>query len=137
MIKFLSTLNNGDRLIGLILSHKNLDLLREGKPIHFSLGDLKIPGYQVLITAGKTEQSVLNTMKAQGFVPPGVEMPPRGFNLTVDSRTPEDFVELRTDEGEVVSITNLGKDKDEEPCPGCGSHTDLRGFESDPEEFTL
>ena len=60
----------GRELIGIVLSYKNLDKLREGQPIMFPLSDLKmLPNTDVLIYAAESEEAALEDFKAKGLVP--------------------------------------------------------------------
>lgn len=54
MIK--AKLNTGDVIIG--LSHENLDRLKAGEPIRFSLTDLGISNNDMFIIAGKDEDTL-------------------------------------------------------------------------------
>jgi len=63
MIKFTATTKDGKRLLGLGLSHVNLDRLREGKPINIDGTSVGIEGLDVLIFAGETEASMAKALK--------------------------------------------------------------------------
>ena len=63
MIKF----TNGDEkepLIGLGLSHMNLDRLRDGKPLKVDLKELGFAGGILFIFAGKTEAHLVDQVSA-------------------------------------------------------------------------
>lgn len=72
MIKFHATNPaNGRKILGLGLSHGNLDRLKEGKPIHFNaeqmgLTDLRVN--EVLIYVGETEDSMRSDLAAHGYL---------------------------------------------------------------------
>jgi hypothetical protein len=67
MIKFAATTKDGTTLITLGLSEGNLENLRENKPILVDLGLLGVPGVQVMIMWGETEQAMMDELKAAGF----------------------------------------------------------------------
>ena len=58
MIKFTAATPNGRKLLGLGLSHENLARLKDGMPIRFKGEPVGIPLYDILIFAGKTEESM-------------------------------------------------------------------------------
>jgi hypothetical protein len=55
-------------LIILGLSHVNLARLKDGRPIAFDGAEIGIPGTQIVIFAGETEQSMVSQM--QEFIGP-------------------------------------------------------------------
>lgn len=68
MIKHLTTLKNGTRLVGLGLSEGNVGKLKEGKPIYLHLDELGIEGIDVLIHYGVTEQAIIDDFKEKGLI---------------------------------------------------------------------
>ena len=72
MIKFHATNpQNGRTILGLGLSHGNLDRLREGKPIHFNAEDMKLAELrfnEVLIYVGETEESMRRDLAEHGYL---------------------------------------------------------------------
>lgn len=58
MIKFTMTGKNGRKLIGLGLSAENIKRLRAADPIFFDAGEVGLDGYDVLIMAGDTEDTI-------------------------------------------------------------------------------
>lgn len=66
MIKFTATCANGDKLIAFGLSVGNIARLKEGKPIHVDLREVQIEGFQVMIFAGETEESMMRDL--EGFI---------------------------------------------------------------------
>ncbi len=72
MIKFQATNpENGRKILGLGLSHGNLDRLKEGKPIHFNaeemgLSDLRV--HEVLIYVGETEESMRRDLAEHDYL---------------------------------------------------------------------
>lgn len=60
---------NGERgpLLLLGLSHKNLERLKAGEPIHFSLEPFGMEG-EVLLFAGHTEASMIGDLKQHGLL---------------------------------------------------------------------
>lgn len=58
MIKFTATTPDNRKLLGLGLSHVNLDRLRDNQPIRFKGEAVGLDGVDVLIFAGKTEESM-------------------------------------------------------------------------------
>lgn len=62
MIKFLMNGKNKS-LIGLGLSKGNIDRLKKGDPIYFSLEELGIEGYDVTIMYGETQDSMKQQLK--------------------------------------------------------------------------
>ena len=67
MIKFSATTKEGTKLLTFGLSEGNLAKLREKKPILIDLGQLGVPGVQVMIMWGETEQSMMDELHAAGF----------------------------------------------------------------------
>jgi hypothetical protein len=64
MIKFLATQPGGRKVLGLGLSHGNIERLKGGQPIHFHVEQMhlhELAVHEVLIFAGETEE----TMRAQ------------------------------------------------------------------------
>lgn len=81
MIKFAAILDpktpgaGSELLMGVILSHDNLDQLREGRPIVFEFSELnrnmpegspRFPPGKVMIAADETEEKVLDQFRARG-----------------------------------------------------------------------
>lgn len=67
MIKFTS--EHGKRkIIGLGLSAANISNLREGRPIHIMGEEMGIPGQDILIFSGNTEQEMAETLKKHGLI---------------------------------------------------------------------
>lgn len=58
MIKFTTTTADKRKLLGLGLSHENLKRLKDNKPIRFKGEPLGLDGFDVLIFAGETEESM-------------------------------------------------------------------------------
>lgn len=58
MIKFTANTPNGRMLLGLGLSHENLTRLKDGIPIRFKGEPVGVPNYDIMIFAGKTEESM-------------------------------------------------------------------------------
>jgi len=72
MIKFQATNpENGRKILGLGLSHGNLDRLKEGKPIHFNAEQMGLPMLnvnEVLIYVGATEESMRRDLAEHGYL---------------------------------------------------------------------
>lgn len=62
MIKFTATTADNRKLLGIGLSHGNLERLKDNQPIRFKGEDVGLPGQDVLIFAGKTEESMAADM---------------------------------------------------------------------------
>lgn len=78
MIKFLTTpLDSGDILIGLGFSYKNLEMLKQGKPVRINLNQMGVElgfDFTLLIFAGETEQQMaVDIQEAMGH-PPTMEV---------------------------------------------------------------
>lgn len=58
MIKFSANTPDRRKLIGLGLSHENLKRLKDNQPIRFKGESVGLDGVDVLIFAGKTEESM-------------------------------------------------------------------------------
>ena len=56
MIKFTAGIDENRKMIGLGLSHKNLEKLKEGKPIQIDGKVLGFPDIEILLFAGETEE---------------------------------------------------------------------------------
>lgn len=63
MIKLGATLNNGRKLLLLGITEGNVTRLREGKPIHIHCEDLNLPGVEIVITLGATEDDLAKQFK--------------------------------------------------------------------------
>lgn len=71
MVKFQATSPDGRTILGLGLSHANLDLLRAGKPIHFNAEQMGLAALQlneILIFAGDTEESMRADLEKHGAI---------------------------------------------------------------------
>jgi hypothetical protein len=82
MIKFVAVLNpktppdaQPELLLGVILSHANLDELRKGRPILFEFAEVNVnmpdgidgfPAGKVMIAADETEEAVLDQFRQRG-----------------------------------------------------------------------
>ena len=66
MIKFLAHGKNGQTIIGLGLSEGNIQRLKQGDPVYFSLEELGIEGYDVTIIYGETEEAIKDDFKKHG-----------------------------------------------------------------------
>ena len=62
MIKFTATTGDDKRLLGIGLSHTNLERLKEGKPININGQSVGIGGMDVLIFAGKDEATMASQL---------------------------------------------------------------------------
>lgn len=62
MIKFTATTSDNRKLLGIGLSHGNLERLKDNQPIRFKGEDVGIPDVDVMIFAGKTEESMAEQM---------------------------------------------------------------------------
>ena len=69
MIKATGTNDKGERILMLGLSHRNLDLLRDGKPIRFD-GTPYGYGGEIILFAGKDEATMAASIRARN---PGIE----------------------------------------------------------------
>ena len=59
MIKFAARTANGDRLVGIGLSHENIGRMIEGRPVHFDLKEMGIDaGIQILVFTGESEEAM-------------------------------------------------------------------------------
>jgi hypothetical protein len=67
MIKFAATTGAGTKLITFGLSDGNIKKLREKKPIIVDLDKLGVPGVQIMIMWGETEQAMTAELIAAGF----------------------------------------------------------------------
>lgn len=68
MIKAVINTKSG-ALFVLGLSHRDLDLLRDGRPIAFSPQDLGLEGAKFVIMAGETEQALQDEITSIAKVP--------------------------------------------------------------------
>jgi hypothetical protein len=72
MIKFQATNpENGRKILGLGLSHGNLERLKEGQPIHFNAEEMHLPEMrfnEVLIYVGETEDSMRRDLADHGYL---------------------------------------------------------------------
>jgi hypothetical protein len=66
MIKFLAHGKKGQTIIGLGLSEGNIQRMKQGDPIYFSLEELGIEGYDVTIVYGETEDAIKKDFKKHG-----------------------------------------------------------------------
>ncbi len=62
MIKFTATSGDGRTILGMGLSHGNLDRLKKGEPIRFKGEDVGLDDVDILIFSGKTEESMAKQM---------------------------------------------------------------------------
>lgn len=62
MIKFTATSGDGRQILGIGLSHVNLERLKDNQPIRFKGEDVGLPDIDVLIFAGETEESMAKQM---------------------------------------------------------------------------
>lgn len=62
MIKFKVTGERGEVHLGFGISERNVELLKQGKPIHIDLNEMGING-SIMILYGKTEAEVLSMLK--------------------------------------------------------------------------
>jgi hypothetical protein len=67
MIKFVSE-GKDRKVIGFGLTERNLELLKEGKPILVDLAGLGVPSVQITIFYGKDEKTIYQDLKNHGFV---------------------------------------------------------------------
>ncbi len=72
MIKFTATGNDGRKHLFLGLSFKNLELLRQDKPIKIIAEEVGI-SHDVMIFAGETEQAMVDMLIAGGIKLPEPE----------------------------------------------------------------
>jgi hypothetical protein len=72
MIKFTATNpNSGSKLIGLGITAANVELLKQGKPIHVKFSELGLPwDGEILLFFGETEDAIAKDLAAQGLIPP-------------------------------------------------------------------
>jgi len=72
MIKF-GIVKNGKNVLGVGLSHRNLELLAEGKPIVIDAAEMRVTNVdEIFIFSGKTEQHMLAEM--EGMIGPDTEI---------------------------------------------------------------
>jgi hypothetical protein len=71
MIKFIGG-NQHRQVVGLGLSHRNLELLRQGKLIMVNLRELGVDGppHEVMIFAGETEEAMTADLRSHGMIGP-------------------------------------------------------------------
>jgi hypothetical protein len=62
MIKFTATAADGRKILGIGLSHVNLERLKDNQPIRFKGEDVDLDGMDILIFSGKTEDSMAKQM---------------------------------------------------------------------------
>lgn len=62
MIKFKLTKDSGKVLLGFGLSKRNIELLKQGKPILIDLNEMGLDA-EIGILYGETEQAILKTLK--------------------------------------------------------------------------
>lgn len=65
MIKFTLTSPAGRRVMGLGLSDENIERLKNKQPILFDAGEIGVPGLDVLIMHGETEDSIKEELRAK------------------------------------------------------------------------
>ncbi len=71
MIKFMSTLDNGRKLLGIALSRKNLKLIEQGHPVHFNAEQMNLPelrANEIMILFGETEEEIMAEFKKSGAI---------------------------------------------------------------------
>lgn len=70
MVKFKSETASGKTLLGFGISAGNVERLKKGEPIYFELDEMGIPGVDVTIFYGETEQAMYRELKAAGAFGP-------------------------------------------------------------------
>jgi hypothetical protein len=88
MIRFKLRTKRGE-LVGLGLTAKNLELLREGKPIHFDGVTCGVPGYEFAIMYGETEQAIVDQLRSSGVALPSLEFTDEGEPVRTQIWSPE------------------------------------------------
>jgi hypothetical protein len=73
MIKFRAKGDNGD-IYGLGLSAKNVELLKQGKPIVIDMTDIGVPGRTIMLFYGETEQDIVKELKGYGLIPESADV---------------------------------------------------------------
>lgn len=80
MIKFRGDASDGKPVMVFGLSHQNIDRLKAGEPISFSLSELGLEGH-VIIMAGETEAAIYEELTGAGLAK-GIKIrrgiPPKG-----------------------------------------------------------
>jgi hypothetical protein len=71
MIRMAATNTRGRKIIVLGLSEKNIEKLREGKPIHIHADEMGFPG-EIMIFTGKDEASMAEMVKP--FIGPDTDV---------------------------------------------------------------
>lgn len=62
MIKFTATINDKRKLLGLGLTHTNLDRLRDNQSINIKGKSVGLDNLEILIFAGETEESIADQL---------------------------------------------------------------------------
>ena len=68
MIKFRVRGENGRSLLGFGLSRVNIDRLTAGEPIHAPLEEIHLPGTDLVIFFGETEEMIGEEMRQAGLI---------------------------------------------------------------------
>lgn len=66
MLKFTAK-GNDQEIIGIGLSHKNLEYLKKGQPIDVDCEELGVKGIRVFIFAGETEEKMRDDLRKMGI----------------------------------------------------------------------
>ena len=67
MIKFRGTGRDGRTAIGLGITDRNIEKLREGNPIHIFGEELGMPGFEILLMTGTDEQAITTELRESGL----------------------------------------------------------------------
>ena len=72
MIKFRAKARKGD-LYGFGLSARNLELLKQGKPIVIDMMEIGVPNMTIALFYGETEEAITEELKKYGMLPESLD----------------------------------------------------------------
>ena len=77
MIRFIgSNDKSGNLVVGIGLSQENLTRLGRGEPILFDVGPMGVPGLEVVICGGPTEEAIVEDLLKAGFITKDTKLSP-------------------------------------------------------------
>lgn len=75
MIKFRANGKNGD-LYGFGLTAKNIELLKQGKPVVVDMREVGVPNMTIALFYGETEEELAEELKKHGMLPESFDPSP-------------------------------------------------------------
>jgi hypothetical protein len=77
MVRFRVSDGRGRTLLALFLDRGNVDRLTNRQPIHFHLEEMGVPGYDLLIGFGETQDDIVEKLRELGVEVPSDLANPR------------------------------------------------------------